>query len=222
MIIGNDWDVILADYFESEDFKRTWINVAGEYRKHTCFPAKENIFAALKATSYHDTKVVILGQDPYYSIPQADGFAFSVTTEKLPPSLVNIFKCIKNDYPSATFASGSLKEWAQQGVLLLNTSLSVRQGMPTSHTGYGWDKLVRLVIDALNSKGGVVFMLWGSFAQKLLPKTDYKSGNLYLTAVHPSPLSAHLGFLTCGHFKKCNEFLGAGREIDFSIRTPRE
>lgn len=215
-MIGNDWDIVLEEYFQSEDFKRTAELVKSDYKKYECYPRPKNIFSAFKDTPFSDVKVVILGQDPYYSAPMADGHAFSVFTKNYPPSLVNIFKCLRNDYPDITIDSGDLSCWAKQGVLLLNTALTVRKGAAMSHIDYGWDKLINIVINNLNAKGGIVFMLWGSKAQNLMRNMPRNKANLYLTSVHPSPLSAHLGFLTCEHFKKCNEFLT--NKIDFSVK----
>lgn len=215
-MIGNDWDEVLKEYFLSRDFERTMEQVKYEYSKYECYPSFDNIFSAFRDTPFSEVKVVILGQDPYYSMPMADGHAFSVFTKHYPPSLVNIFKCLKNDYPDITIKSGDLTCWAKQGVLLLNTALSVRKGMATSHINFGWDKLIDIVLRKINDKGGVVFMLWGSKAQNLMRNLPRNRNNLYLTAVHPSPLSVHLGFLTCGHFKKCNDFLN--EKIDFNVK----
>lgn len=222
--IGNDWDSVLEEYWNSEDWAKTRMLAKAEYDKYQCFPPKSKIFSAFKDTPLSEVKLVILGQDPYYSIPQADGHCFSVTTKELPPSLINIYECLRRDYPDIILNSGSLVEWAKNGVLLLNTCLSVRRGVPLSHNNIGWDKLIDIVLKALNEKNNIVFMLWGKSAvdrMKLLPSNP---NNLYLTAPHPSPLSAYRGFMTCGHFKKCNEFLKSKNieEIDFNIHSKFE
>lgn len=217
-MIGNDWDIALADIFESQYFSELMERVDREYAEGVCYPPRQSIFAALSDTPLSAVKVVILGQDPYHTVGMADGHAFSVSGKKLPPSLVNIFKCLKNDYPDITNASGDLTPWAKQGVLMLNTCLSVREGQANSHKSIGWEKLVIRILQEVNKKSNVVFLLWGSPSQKLMERVGYHQDNLYLKAVHPSPLSAYRGFLTCGHFKQCNDYLVAHGEsaIDFA------
>lgn len=217
-MIGNDWDIALADIFESAYFAELMARVDKEYADGICYPPREKIFAALEDTPLSGVKVVILGQDPYHTAGMADGHAFSVSGSKLPPSLQNIFKCIHNDYPDMVNNAGDLKAWAKQGVLMLNTCLSVREGQANSHKAIGWEKLVYRVLQEVNKKSNIVFLLWGGPSQKLMDSVGYNPNNLYLKAVHPSPLSAYRGFLTCGHFAKCNEYLVAHgyTPIDFS------
>lgn len=223
-MIGNDWDLILQDYFESEEYLITKSKVDSAYKVAECYPPYDMIFSAFKDCPFEKTKVVIIGQDPYYSGFMADGHAFSVQIEKLPPSLKNIFKAVKNDYPNCVFESGSLVEWAKQGVLLLNTILTVQKGQALSHKDFGWQTLTSLAIDKLNQKGNVVFLIWGGPAKKIMDCYQKKANNLYLYAPHPSPLSCYKGFLDCGHFKKCNDFLKKNNmtEIDFSVREKYE
>ena len=217
-MIGNDWDQVLEKYFNSDSYKCTMKEVEKEYENYECFPSKDLIFASLKDTTFSSVKVIILGQDPYHTKGMADGHAFSADVEKLPPSLSNIIKAVEIDYPTSEHKSGSLLSWADQGVLLLNTSLTVRSGQPMSHKHLGWDKLIIAVLEAVLAKGGVVVMMWGKPSEKLVSVVSRNEDNLYLTAPHPSPLSAYRGFFDCGHFAKCNEFLNKRKEsvIDFS------
>ncbi len=214
MTIGNDWDNVLKEYFSSNDYSLTAAMVDDEYSSYKCYPPKDKIFTAMQDTPFCDVKVVILGQDPYHTDCMADGRAFSADVEKLPPSLVNIFKAIKNDYPLCEFESGSLESWSKQGVLLLNTCLSVRKGEPLSHKHIGWEKLVSNILRAVLAKGNIVLMIWGKPSEKLIASLPNPASNLYLTAPHPSPLSAYRGFFECGHFLACNEYLDT--PIDFS------
>ncbi|TAL66318.1 MAG: uracil-DNA glycosylase [Legionella sp.] len=184
------------------------------------YPAANDIFNAFKETAFEDVKVVILGQDPYHGPGQAHGLSFSVKTGiKPPPSLVNIFKELHNDLKLPIPSHGCLEKWAKQGVLLLNTSLSVEQNMPQSHAKIGWTEFTDNVIRRLNDHPQpLVFMLWGAHAKnKRALISDNK--HLILTAAHPSPFSVHQGFFGCQHFSKANEFLKAhGREpIDWSL-----
>ena len=213
-MIGNDWDIILANYLNSDDYKNTAKLVENEYENFTCFPPKNLIFSALTDTPFSSVKVVILGQDPYHTKGMADGKAFSADTKKMPPSLSNIFKAVKIDYPDSVHETGSLCSWAKQGVLLLNTSLTVREGAPMSHKDLGWDIMVMEILKAVIKRGNVVIMMWGKPSEKLVASIDYNERNLYLKAPHPSPLSAYRGFFDCGHFKACNAFLT--NKIDFS------
>ena len=172
------------------------------------YPARENLFAALRLTPLENVRVVILGQDPYHGVGQAHGLSFSVPDGvKPPPSLRNIYKEIAASYGTPIPASGNLTRWATQGVLLLNTVLTVRPENAASHQGQGWEAVTDAVIRAVNDHcDHVVFMLWGSHAQKKKALLDSKK-HLVLEAPHPSPLSAHRGFLGCGHFTKANAYL---------------
>ncbi|HYD17178.1 MAG TPA: uracil-DNA glycosylase [Patescibacteria group bacterium] len=172
------------------------------------YPAAENIFTALRATPFGQVKVVILGQDPYHGPDQAHGLSFSVRPGiKLPPSLRNIYKELEACYGIKMPLSGDLTGWAKQGVLLLNATLTVQAENAGSHQGRGWEQFTDAIIRALNERSEhIVFMLWGSYAQKKGAFID-RDRHLVLEAPHPSPLSAHRGFLGCGHFKKANDYL---------------
>lgn len=208
--LGNSWDDILKDEFEKDYYQKLRMFLKEEYfgGKHRIFPEMNNIFCALKYTDYNDVKVVIIGQDPYHGLGQAHGLCFSVQKgTAMPPSLVNIFKELKADINVSTPPHGELTSWAKRGVLLLNTVLTVREGMPTSHRGKGWEIFTDKVIEKLNQREKpMVFMLWGGFAKS---KAALLDGNrhLILTAAHPSPLSAYNGFFGCKHFSAANKFL---------------
>ena len=184
-----------------------------EYESNICFPPKENIFNALNATPFDSVKVVILGQDPYHEPGQAMGLSFSVPQGvKIPPSLVNIFKEIENEFGYESYTEnlkeyGDLTSWATQGVLLLNTTLTVRKGEARSHAGKGWEIFTDALIQELDSKrNGIVFMLWGKDA-KAKKKLLKNPNNAVMETSHPSPFSASRGFNGCNHFKNCNSFL---------------
>lgn len=175
--------------------------------KKTIYPPAENIFRALELTSFDNLKVVIIGQDPYHGPNQADGLAFSVSsTPKIPPSLLNILKEISIDLNESFNYFGDLSFWAKQGVLLLNSSLTVEKGKPKSHADIGWQEFTNTIIQAADKKNSIVFLLWGADAQQKQIFLNNKK-NLVLSAPHPSPLSAHRGFLGCKHFSKTNSFL---------------
>ncbi len=205
--IGNDWDELLKEDFESESYKQLRVFLANEYRTRSVYPDMHDIFNALKCTPYAAVKVVILGQDPYHGRGQAHGMCFSVKRGvPAPPSLVNIFKEIEDDV-GVHNESPYLVPWAEQGVLLLNTALTVREGQPNSHRDKGWEVLTDSIIRKLNDrKEPIVFMLWGGNARskKALIKAPQ---HLILECPHPSPLSAYSGFFGCRHFSKCNAFL---------------
>ena len=170
-------------------------------------PSPKNIFKAFELCSYHETKVVIFGQDPYFQEGLANGLAFSVSKHhSIPASLKNIFKEIKNDIGILHNKDGSLDTWASQGVLLLNSCLTVEVSKPGSHFEVGWDNFIKEIIYLLNKKNNLVFFLWGKNAQKYMQYIDSDS-HLILIAAHPSPLSAYKGFFGCEHFSKCNEYL---------------
>ncbi|VEJ08786.1 uracil-DNA glycosylase [Actinobacillus delphinicola] len=185
------------------------------------YPPKPDIFNALKLTNFDDVRVVIIGQDPYHGAGQAHGLSFSVRKGvRLPPSLQNIYKTLQKDYPEFQIPrDGDLTYWAQQGVLLLNTVLTVEAGKAHSHAQIGWEDFTDKIISALNhKKENLVFLLWGAHAQKKGQFID-RSKHCVLTSVHPSPLSAHRGFFDCGHFKKTNDYLRQHQlpEIDWQL-----
>jgi len=185
------------------------------------YPAGKNIFAALNATLLEDVRVVILGQDPYHGPNQAHGLSFSVPVGvRIPPSLQNIYKELNSDQGCDAPTHGNLQVWAERGVLLLNSVLSVEQSMAASHQGKGWERFTDKVINVINTQSSnVVFLLWGAYAQKKGVAID-RSKHLVLQAPHPSPLSAHRGFLGCGHFSKANQYLvdNGLSPIDWQIR----
>ena len=206
--IGNSWDLLLKEEFEKEYYLNLRRFLKNEYATKTIYPDMYDIFNALKYTPYEDVKVVILGQDPYHGPGQAHGLCFSVKEGvEPPPSLKNIFREIESDTGIKMSGTGELTAWAKQGVLLLNTVLTVRQGQPNSHKGMGWEILTDKIISLLNERNEpVVFLLWGANARskkKLITAPQH----LILETVHPSPLSAYNGFFGCRHFSKTNEFL---------------
>lgn len=205
--IGNSWDELLKADFESESYQKLRSFLAQEYRTRRIYPDMHDIFNALKFTAYEDVRVVILGQDPYHGAGQAHGMCFSVKPNiPAPPSLVNIFKEIEDELGIHN-ESPYLVNWAKQGVLLLNTVLTVREGQPNSHKGMGWEVLTDSIIKKLNDrKEPIVFMLWGGNARSKKALINAKQ-HLILECPHPSPLSAYAGFFGCGHFAKCNAFL---------------
>ena len=206
--LGNDWDELLKDEFDKEYYHELREFLKAEYSTKRIYPNMNDIYNALKYTSYSDTRVVILGQDPYHGEGQAHGLCFSVKAGiKFPPSLLNIFKELNTEYGMAIPASGELSGWAKQGALLLNTTLTVREGQPQSHKGRGWEILTDKIIELVNQKeSAVVFMLWGSNARaKKALITNPR--HLVLECAHPSPLSAYAGFFGCNHFVMANEFL---------------
>ena len=206
--LGNDWDGILADEWQKPYYLELRRFLKSEYSTQTVYPNMNDIFNALKLTSFEDTKVVIIGQDPYHGFGQAHGLCFSVKKGVVPPpSLKNIYKELKSDIGFEIPNHGELTSWAKQGVLLLNNVLTVREGLPNSHKGKGWEIFTDRVIGELNKKETpVVFLLWGANAQKkaeiITNPKHYK-----LITVHPSPLSASRGFFGCKHFSKTNEIL---------------
>lgn len=206
--LGNDWDNILKDEWEKPYYKNLRAFLKSEYSTKTVYPNMNNIFNALKMCSFEDTKVVIIGQDPYHGPGQAHGLCFSVMDGVTPPpSLKNIFKELNSDIGRPIDNNGNLEKWAKQGVLLLNAVLTVRESEPTSHKNMGWEIFTDRVIEELNRKQTpVVFLLWGAYAQK---KAEIINNPIHkkLCSVHPSPLSASRGFLGCKHFSKTNEIL---------------
>ncbi len=220
--IGNSWDKILAKDFASESYQSLRSFLIDEYRHRTIYPDMHDIFNALKATAYEDVKVVILGQDPYHGYGQAHGMCFSVKPGvPAPPSLVNIFKEIESDI-GVKNTSPYLVNWAKEGVLLLNTVLTVREGQPNSHKGRGWEKLTDSIISHLNDRQEpIVFMLWGGNARSkkaLITNPQH----FILESVHPSPLSAYNGWFGSKHFSKCNAFLKKHNMTPISWATDKE
>lgn len=208
--LNNDWKEILNEELRKKYFKDLKLFLTNEYSKKTCFPPKNEIFNAFKYSSFKNTKVVIIGQDPYHGENQAHGLAFSVRNNiKLPPSLKNIYKELALEYEMYnTQQHGDLSRWAKQGVLLLNATLSVEQNKAGSHQKKGWENFTDEVINKLNcEKENLVFILWGGFAKKKGTKID-NSKHMVLESNHPSPLSANRGgWFGNNHFKKTNEYL---------------
>ena len=206
--LGNDWDDLLADEFKKDYYLALREFLKSEYSSRRIYPPMNDIYNALRYTSYKDTRVVILGQDPYHGEGQAHGLCFSVKKGVTPPpSLKNIYKELHSDIGFEIPNHGELVSWAKQGVLMLNNVLTVREAMPNSHKGMGWEIFTDRVISELNKKETpVVFLLWGANAQK---KAEIIDNPLHhkLISVHPSPLSASRGFLGCKHFSKTNEIL---------------
>ena len=206
--LGNSWDRLLADQFAAPYYKELREFLKGQYRDYKVYPSMYDIFNALKHTPYEQVRVVILGQDPYHQPGQAHGLCSSVKKGvQPPPSLKNIYKELQAELGIEPPDHGDLTSWAKQGVLLLNTVLTVRDSEPTSHRGKGWEQFTDHIIDLLNQRQEpMVFLLWGSHARAKKERIT-NPAHLVLEAPHPSPLSAHSGFFGCGHFKKTNEFL---------------
>ncbi len=219
--LNNDWDKIIGEEFEKPYYRELRRFLKTEYQTKKIYPDMFDIFNALRQTSFEDTKVVILGQDPYHGAGQAHGMCFSVKKGiQPPPSLKNIYKELMSDVGISMPPHGELTAWAKQGVLLLNTVLTVREGCPNSHKGKGWEIFTDCIIEKLNQKSSpVIFMLWGNNARaKGALITNPK--HILLQAPHPSPLSAHSGFFGCRHFSKANEILihNGLAPIDWSIK----
>ena len=206
--IGNDWDEILSGEFASPYYLALREFLKTEYATQRVYPGMYDIFNALKTTAYRDVKCVILGQDPYHGRGQAHGLCFSVRAGvEPPPSLKNIFQELKSDVGMPEPGTGDLTPWAKEGVLLLNTTLTVREGQPQSHKGHGWETLTDAIISALDrADHPIVFLLWGSNARSK-KALIHNPNHLILEAPHPSPLSAYNGFFGCRHFSKANAFL---------------
>ena len=207
-MIGNDWDKILNIIEKSDGFKKFLKIVDEKYKSKIVYPPKEYIFSALKLTSYENTKVVIVGQDPYHGEGEAHGLSFSVQRGiKIPPSLNNIYKELYNDLGIKPHNDGDLTKWAEQGVLLLNAVLTVEKDKPASHHKLGWELFTDYIIASLNEKKEpVVFILWGNFAKEK-KKLITNSRHLIIESAHPSPFSASYGFFGSKPFSKTNEFL---------------
>lgn len=202
------WKALLTPEFKKDYFQSLEKRILDEYKNKTIYPAKENIFAAFNLTPFDKIKVVIIGQDPYHGPNQAQGLCFSVQPQiKIPPSLANIYKELVSDLGINLPKHGDLTSWAEQGVLLLNTLLTVEGGNPMAHKDLGWEKFTDHVIDLINEKKeNIVFILWGSPAHKKAQNVDPKK-HYILKSVHPSPLSSYRGFFGCKHFSLCNQFL---------------
>lgn len=207
--INNDWLEALNDEFKKPYYKKLFATVNQEYKTRLIFPPADDVFNAFHLTPLHKVKVVILGQDPYHNENQAHGLSFSVKPEQkeIPPSLVNIYQELHDDLGCYIPNNGYLKKWADQGVLMLNTVLTVRAHRANSHQGQGWEQFTDAVIEAVNHQDRpVVYMLWGRPAQSKIPMLTNPK-HLILKAPHPSPLSAFRGFMGCRHFSQANDFL---------------
>ena len=219
-IIGNDWDDVLSEEFDKPYYQKLRAFLDEEYNSKTIYPLAKNIYTALRLTSYKDTRVVILGQDPYHEPNQAHGLAFSVNKGvAIPPSLINIYKELHDDLGCDIPDHGFLTKWAKQGVLLLNTVLTVQAHKANSHKGKGWEEITDTIIKKLNEKDDpVVFILWGANARS---KKQFINNpkHLIIESVHPSPLSAYNGFFGSRPFSRTNEFLRKNnlKEIDWQI-----
>ena len=207
--LDNSWFELLSDEFNADYFKQLKDFLVTERQKHTIYPPGSLIFSAFNQTPVDKVKAVILGQDPYHGPGQAHGLCFSVNEGvRFPPSLQNIFKELKSDIGMETPQSGNLSKWANEGVLLLNATLTVRANNAGSHQNRGWELFTDAAIRKLSSeRKNLVFLLWGRFAQKKEAIIDKNNGHLILKAAHPSPLSAYSGFFGCKHFSKTNAFL---------------
>lgn len=214
-----DWNPLLRAEFDKPYWSSLQSFVENERQHHAVYPARENVFSALHHTSYADTKVLILGQDPYHGPNQAHGLCFSVQHGvAVPPSLVNIFKELHGDLGIPIPEHGNLQAWARRGVLLLNTTLTVRAGQAASHQGKGWETFTDEVIRVVNEKPFVVFVLWGAHARKKKALID-ATRHAIIESAHPSPLSAHNGFFGSRPFSKINAALRAAgmSDVDWSL-----
>ncbi|MGN0375843.1 MAG: uracil-DNA glycosylase [Butyrivibrio sp.] len=220
--IDNDWLVPLKAEFAKPYYKELYNFVRDEYSKTIIYPPSDEIFNAFHFTPLNEVKVLLLGQDPYHNANQAHGLSFSVKPgQDIPPSLQNIYKELNEDLGCYIPNNGYLVKWARQGVLLLNTVLTVRAHQANSHQGHGWEKFTDAVINAVNAQDRpIVYLLWGAPAQRKIPMLTNPK-HLILKAPHPSPLSAYRGFFGCRHFSKCNEFLKANgvAPIDWQIEN---
>ena len=220
--ITKNWYNLLENEFNSDKYQQFSIWLNEEYNTQTIYPKPENVFNALNIVPYERVKVVIIGQDPYHGVNQAHGLSFSVEKDvNIPPSLRNIYKELESDLNCYYPNNGNLTKWAKQGVLLLNSVLTVRAGSPNSHKGKGWEQITTKVVELLNNREEpVIFMLWGGNAKSLCKNIN--SRHLVLTAVHPSPMSANQGgWFGCKHFSKANEFLIKNNKtpIDWQIEN---
>lgn len=220
--INNDWLEKIKSEFNKPYYKELYGFVKDEYAKNIIFPPSEDVFNAFHSTALKDVKVLLLGQDPYHNYNQAHGLSFSVKPgQDIPPSLQNIYKELQSDLGCYIPNNGYLQKWADQGVLLLNTVLTVRAHEANSHKGRGWEQFTDAVIKVVNEiDRPIVYFLWGAPAQKKAAMLNNPK-HLILQAPHPSPLSAYRGFFGCGHFSKCNEFLKSNgiEPIDWQIEN---
>lgn len=220
--IENDWLGPLSEEFKKPYYRELYTKIKKEYETHTVYPPTEDLFSAYAATPLSKVKVVIIGQDPYHEPGQAHGMCFSVKPGVLtPPSLENIYKELHDDLGLYIPNNGYLEKWAKQGVLLLNTVLTVRAHAANSHKGLGWEQFTDATIKAVNElETPVVFLLWGSNARAKKALLNNPK-HLVLEAPHPSPLSVYRGFYGCKHFSKCNEFLEKNGQspIDWQIEN---
>lgn len=221
MQVTNDWLPVVEEETRKPYYRELYKFVKQEYATHVVYPPSEELFTALHLTPLSEVKVVILGQDPYHEYNQAHGLSFSVpkSQKKIPPSLVNIYKELHEDLGCDIPSHGFLEKWARQGVLMLNTVLTVREGEANSHKGHGWEQFTDALIQAVNKQDRpIVYLLWGSPAQSKMSMLNNPK-HLVLKAVHPSPLSAYRGFFGCKHFSQCNSFLKANglEPIDWQI-----
>ena len=220
--ISNDWLEKIKSEFNKTYYKELYGFVKDEYANNVVYPPSEDIFNAFHTTSLKDVKVLLLGQDPYHNYNQAHGLSFSVKPgQDIPPSLQNIYKELNDDLGCYIPDNGYLQKWAEQGVLLLNTVLTVRAHEANSHKGKGWEQFTDAIIKVVNEiDRPIVYFLWGAPAQKKAAMLNNPK-HLILQAPHPSPLSAYRGFFGCKHFSKCNEFLQANgiKTIDWQIEN---
>ncbi len=220
--VASDWLPYFQEEAGKEYYKELTAKVKSEYAKYRVFPPKDQVFSAFSLTSYKDVKVVIIGQDPYHNVGQAHGLCFSVQKGiDVPPSLQNIYLELHDDLGCYIPNNGMLNKWAEQGVLLLNTVLTVRAHEANSHRGFGWERFTDRVIELVDAKEEpVVFLLWGAPAQKK-ESMLHNPNHLVLKAPHPSPLSAYRGFFGCRHFSKTNELLASHGQtpIDWQIEN---
>lgn len=220
-LIGNDWDEVLDPIFESEKYQQLHDFLKEEYATKQIYPDMYHIFSAFKLTPFAKTKVVILGQDPYHNPGQAHGLSFSVLPgAKLPPSLRNIYKELYDDVGAQPVDHGYLKSWADQGVLMLNTVLTVPYGHANGHQGKGWEMVTDAAIKVLSDRGKVVFILWGRFAQNKIPLID-EGKNVIIKSAHPSPFSADRGFFGSRPFSRCNQALAKFGELPIDWQLPK-
>ncbi len=220
-MIGNDWDDILKTVWESKGFNKFMNVVKSEYNNNICYPKYENIFNSLKLTPYNKVKIVIIGQDPYHGEGEAQGLSFSVSKGiKLPPSLQNIFKELYDDLGIKNGYDGDLSPWAKEGVLLLNSILTVKKDSPLSHKDLGWQLLTDYIIKVLDQKKEpLVFILWGNFAKS--KKEFIKNPNrLIIESTHPSPFSARNGFFGSKPFSKANNYLKSHNISEVNFKLP--
>lgn len=221
-LVNNKWDIVLEEEYKKDYFKNVVTFINKVYKEKTIYPPKSNILRALELTDYDDVKVVILGQDPYHGEKEANGLSFSVNDGiKLPPSLKNIYQELYDDLKIPPSKSGNLEKWAREGVLLLNSILTVEKDTPASHKNIGWETFTDSIIKTLNQKETpVVFILWGNFAKSKKDLITNKK-HLVLTSAHPSPFSARYGFFGSKPFSKTNNFLKANnlKEIDWNLNN---